>query len=41
MKDIAEGLQEGNDVDELMDAYKEYQSGEIDIEDFLEGWIEV
>lgn len=41
MKDIAEGIQEGNDVDELMEAYEDYESGEIDIEDFLDGWVEV
>lgn len=41
MKDIAEGIQEGNDIDELMEAYQDYKSGEIDIEDFLEGWVEV
>lgn len=41
MKDIAEGIQEGNDIDELMEAYKDYESGEIDIEDFLEGWVKV
>ena len=41
MKEIAEGIQEGNDIDELMEAYKDYESGEIDIEDFLEGWVEV
>ena len=41
MKDIAEGIQEGNDIDELMEAYQDYESGEIEIEDFLEGWLEV
>ncbi len=41
MKDIAEGIQQGNDVDDLMKAYEDYESGEIDIEDFLEGWVEV
>ena len=41
MKDIAKGIQQGNDIDELMDAYQDYESGEIDIEDFLEGWVEV
>jgi len=41
MKDIAEGIQEGNDVDELLDAYEAYKCGEIDIEDFLDGWVEV
>ena len=41
MKEIAEGIQEGKDIDELMEAYQDYESGEIDIEDFLEGWMEV
>ena len=41
MKDIAEGIQEGNDIDELMEAYQDYESGEIDIEDFLKGWVKV
>lgn len=41
MKEIAERIQEGNDIDELMNAYEDYESGEIDIEDFLEGWLEV
>ena len=41
MKDIAEGIQEGNDVDELMEAYEDYESGEIDMEDFLAGWVKV
>lgn len=41
MKDIAEGIQEGNDIDELLEAYEDFESGEIDIEDFLEGWVEV
>lgn len=41
MKDIAEGIQEGKNIDELLEAYQDYESGEIDIEDFLEGWLEV
>lgn len=41
MKDISEGIQEGKDIDKMMEAYQDYESGEIDMEDFLEGWVEV
>lgn len=38
MKEIAENIQQGADVDELIESYEDYQNGEIDIDDWLEGW---
>ena len=41
MKDIAEKLTEGYDIDELLSAYEDYDLGNIDFVEFTEGWLEV
>ena len=41
MKDIAEKLTEGYDIDELLAAYEDYDLGNIDFVEFTEGWLEV
>lgn len=41
MKDIAEKLTQGYEIDELLDAYKDYDLGNIDFVEFIDGWVEV
>lgn len=41
MKDIAEKLTQGYDIDELLSAYEDYDLGNIDFVEFTEGWLEV
>lgn len=41
MKEVAEGISEGQDIEELILAYQDYEAGQIDFEEFTEGWIDV
>lgn len=41
MKDIAEKLTEGYDIDELLAAYEDYDLGNIDFVEFVDGWAEI
>lgn len=41
MKDIAEKLTQGYEIDELLAAYEDYDLGNIDFVEFTEGWLEV
>lgn len=41
MKEVAEGISEGQDIEELILAYQDYEAGQIDFDEFTEGWIDV
>lgn len=41
MKEVAEGISEGQDIEELILAYQDYEAGQIDFAEFTEGWIDV
>lgn len=39
MKEVAEAINEGNDINELLNAYEEYEAGDTEFFDFAEDWL--